>query len=302
LPRYPGDIVNVLLTGGSGFIGRNLLEYLGSRYAIVAPSSKELDLLDQRSVREFLRSGKFDVILHTATTRSNRRMGAATDLLDRNCRMYFNLAHDPSLFGKMLHLGSGAEYCRAGLPARVPETYFDTYIPTDPYGFSKYLCAKHAQTTDNIYVLRLFGVFGKYEDWDVRFISNACARVVKGLPIVIRQDVRFDYLYISELAELLSWYLEHAPRHRAYNVCRGQTYSLVELAGMVAEASGLNPEIIVRNQILAAEYSGDNARMLSEMGGFGFRQMSACVGELYQWYQANSDKIDVEQLTFDDSE
>jgi len=294
--------VKVLLTGGSGFIGRNLLEYLGPGTTIVAPTSKELDLLDQRAVREYLGLGQFDVILHAATARSNRRMGAAPDLLDRNCRMYFNLVHDPSLFGKMLHLGSGAEYGRAGLPARVTETYFDTYIPTDPYGFSKYLCTKHAYTTDNIYVLRLFGVFGKYEAWDVRFISNACARVVKGLPIVIRQDVRFDYLYISELAELLAWFLEHEPRHKAYNVCRGQTYSLVELAGMVAEASGSNPEIIVRNKTLAAEYSADNTRMLGEIGGFRFREMSACVRELYQWYKANADKIDVERLTFDDSE
>jgi GDP-L-fucose synthase len=294
--------VKVLLTGGSGFIGRNLLELLGPRYTMVAPTSAELNLLDQNSVHEYLRAGRFDVILHAATTRSNRRMGAAPDLLDRNCRMFFNLVHDRSLYGKMLHLGSAAEYCRAGLPARVSEDYFDTYIPTDAYGFSKYLCSKHAQTTDNLYVLRLFGVFGKYEAWDVRFISNACARVVKGLPIVIRQDVRFDYLYVSELAELLAWFLEHEPRHKAYNVCRGEVFPLLELAGMVAAASGRNPEIFVRNPGMGPEYSGDNARMLSETGGSWRRQMSACIRELYRWYEAHADQFGVEQLTFDDSE
>ena len=294
--------MRILLTGGSGFIGRNLLESLGSRYTMVAPTSAELNLLDQNSVRDYLRAGQFDVILHAATTRSNRRIGAAPDMLDRNCRMFFNLAHSRSLFGKLLHLGSGAEYCRAGLPAGVSEDYFDTYIPTDPYGFSKYICTKHAQTVDNIYVLRLFGVFGKYEAWDVRFISNACARVVKGLPIVIRQDVRFDYLHVSELAELLAWFLDHEPRHKTYNVCRGETFPLSELAGMVAAAAGCNPEIIVRNKTMGPEYSGDNTRMLSEIGGFRFRQMSACIRELYQWYQAHADGIGLEQLTFDDSE
>jgi GDP-L-fucose synthase len=192
--------VKVLLTGGSGFIGRNLAEYLGGRYSIVAPSSAELNLLDQECVAAYLRANHFDVVVHTATTRSNRRMGAAADMIDRNCRMFFNLAHNRSLFGKMLHFGSGAEYSRAELPPRVTESYFDTRIPIDPYGFSKYICTKYAATTDNIFVLRLFGVFGKYEAWDVRFISNACARAVKGLPIVIRQNVRFDYLYVSELA------------------------------------------------------------------------------------------------------
>jgi UDP-glucose 4-epimerase len=294
--------VRVLLTGGSGFIGRNLVESLGERYSIAAPASAELNLLDQDCVKEYLRAGQFDVVMHTATTRSNRRMGAAAELLDRNCRMYFNLAHCSSLFGKMLHFGSGAEYCRTGLPARVSESYFDTRIPTDPYGFSKYICTKHAGSTDNIFVLRLFGVFGKYEAWDVRFISNACARVVKGLPIVIRQNMKFDYLYVSELAGLVTWFLDHEPKQKAYNVCRGETYTLVELAEMVAAASGRNPDVIVRNQTLAPEYSADNTRMLDEMGGFHFRGMSESIRELYQWYEKNADRIGVDQLTFDESE
>jgi GDP-L-fucose synthase len=279
-----------------------MAEYLGERYSIVAPTSAELNLLDQDCVAEYLRAGCFDVVVHTATTRANRRMGAAADLLDRNCRMYFNLAHNPTLFGKMLHFGSGAEYSRAGLPAKVSESYFDARIPADPYGFSKYICSKHAATTDNIFVLRLFGVFGKYEAWDVRFVSNACARAVKGLPIVIRQNVRFDYLYVSDLAELLAWFIENEPHEKAYNVCRGESYSLLELAGMVAEASGSNPEIKVRNQTMGPEYSANPARMLDEMCGFRFREMSACIRELYDWYKAHADCIDVEQLRYDDSE
>jgi len=294
--------VKVLLTGGSGFIGRNLVEYLGGHYSIVAPSSAELNLLDQDCVAEYLRAGRYDVVVHTAPTRSNRRMGASTDMLDRNCRMFFNLAHNPSLFGKMLHFGSGAEYSRAELPPKVTESYFDTRIPTDPYGFSKYVCTKYAATTDNIFVLRLFGVFGKYEAWDVRFISNACARAVMGLPIVIRQNVRFDYLYVSELAGLLAWFLEHEPRQKTYNVCRGESYTLLELAKIVAAASSCNPEIIVRNKKLGAEYSADNSRMLQEIGGYGFRQMSDSIGELYHWYKAHKESISVDQLTFDDSE
>jgi GDP-L-fucose synthase len=294
--------VKVLITGGSGFIGRNLTEYLGDRYSITAPSSGELNLLDQDCVEEYLRAGQFDVVMHTATTRSNRRVGAAPEMLDRNCRMFFNLAHNNSLFGKLLHFGSGAEYCRTGLPARVSESYFDTRIPTDPYGFSKYICTKHAGSAENIFVLRLFGVFGKYEAWDVRFISNACARVVKGLPIVIRQNVKFDYLYVSELAGLVAWFVDHEPKQKSYNVCRGEAYTLLELAEMVAAASGRNPEIRVLNQTLAPEYSANNARLLDEIGGFHFRAMSDCIRELYRWYEENADCIDVDQLKFDEPE
>jgi GDP-L-fucose synthase len=292
-------MTKLLITGGSGFIGRNLVECLGDRYDISAPSSAELDLLDERSVRDFLFSRGFDVIVHAATTRSNRSLIAPPDMLDRNCRMFFNLARNQDLFGRMLHLGSGAEYSRECLPARVKETYFDTRVPRDAYGFSKYICAKYAESVDNIFVLRLFGVFGKYEAWEVRFISNACARVVKGLPIVIRQNVAFDYLFVEELARLTAWFIENGPRHKAYNVCRGRTFTLLELARMVAAASGRNPEIIVRNQGMGPEYSGDNTRMLDEIGGYKFREMRECVGELHAWYDAHASEIDAAQLKFD---
>ena len=126
--------MRILITGGSGFIGRNLAEQLGSRYEVLAPSSGELDLLNEQAVREYLSTHRFDVIVHAATTRSNRRLAAPPDLLDRNCRMFFNLVRNlvpkQERFGKMIHFGSGAEYDRVQLPALVPEDYFDTHVPS----------------------------------------------------------------------------------------------------------------------------------------------------------------------------
>jgi len=247
-----------LITGGSGFIGRNLAESLASRYAVSAPSSTELDLLDTTAVRDYLCTNHFDVILHAATTRSNRRVGAPPDMLDRNCRMFFNLIRNSGSFGKMIHFGSGAEYNRAGLPPRVLEDYFDTSVPADPYGFSKYICAKYIETSERVFNLRLFAVFGKYEDQTVRFLSNACCRALMGLPIVVRQDALFDYLYVNDLAGITSWFIEHEPHCKSYNVCSGESMALRALAGIVAEVSGCNPQVIIRTPGFAPEYAGDN--------------------------------------------
>ena len=292
--------MKILLTGGSGFIGRNLVEELRERYEIVAPASAELDLTDAVAVERFVRASHFDAVVHTATTRSNRRTGSPAEMLDRNLHMYFNLARCHPHYGRLIHFGSGAEYGRPGLPAQVKEDDFGLRVPADPYGFSKYICTTHALAAPRTTVLRLFGVFGRHEAWDVRFISNACARAVKGLPIVIRQDVRFDYLYAPELARLLPWFLEHEPKHAAYNVCLGRSYLLSELAAMVATASGTPTEIIIRKPGLAEEYGGDNHRMLAEIGGHRFRPMEECVRELYLWYKEQADKIDERQLRFDE--
>lgn len=292
--------MKLLLTGGSGFIGHNLVEYFSTNHVVSAPSSSELNLLDAAVVREYLCADHFDAIIHAATTRSNRRVSAPADMLDRNCRMFFNLVRNDGLFGKMIHFGSGAEYDRAGLPTRVREGYFDTRVPHDQYGFSKYICAKYIQRSERILNLRLFGVFGKYEDYTVRFISNACCRVLKGLPILIRQDVIFDYLSAGDLARITEWFLVHDPRYKTYNVCAGKGVRLSELATIVARVSGKDPKISIATPGMGLEYTGDNSLLLNEVGELEFTSMEESIADLYSWYEKNLDRIDLEQLRFDD--
>ena len=295
--------MRILITGGSGFIGRNLAEQLAGKYEVSAPSSAELDLLKEQEVRKYLNTHSFDVIVHAATTRSNRGLGAPADMLDRNCRMFFNLARNEGRFGKMIHFGSGAEYDKTGLPARVKEEYFDTRIPTDPYGFSKYICAKHIERSERLVELRLFAVFGQYEDYTVRFISNACCRALKGLPIVLRQDIVFDYLYIKDLVKLTMWFIENNARHKAYNVCSGRPVAISELARVIArvsaQVSGVDPGVSVLTEGVGAEYSADNSRMLAEMGGYQFWDLEGAIRDLYAWYERN-EEIDVDSLRFDE--
>jgi UDP-glucose 4-epimerase len=293
-------MMRLLITGGSGFIGRNLVEQLAGTYELLAPTSAELDLLNEQAVREYLSTHRLDVIVHAATTRANRRMGAPPDLLDRNCRMFFNLARNQGRFGKMIHFGSAAEYDRVQLPARVREDYFDTRVPRDAYGFSKYICAQHIERSDRIVDLRLFGVFGAYEDYTVRFISNACCRALKGLPIVLRQDIVFDYLYVKDLVKLTMWFIENNARHKAYNICTGQPVALTELARAIARVSGRNPNVSVLTEDMGHEYSADNSRMLTEIVGYRFWDLEGAIRDLYAWYERHQG-LDVESLKFDEN-
>ena len=294
--------MRILITGSSGFIGRNLAEQLAATYEVLAPSSTELDLLNAQDVRDYLAAHHCDAVVHSATTRSNRRITAPPELLDRNCRMFFNLARNHGRFGKLIHFGSGAEYDRTDLPSRVREDYCDTRVPADAYGFSKYICAKHIERSEGIVDLRLFGVFGPYEDYTVRFISNACCRLLKGLPIVMRQDVLFDYLYVNDLARITRWFIENDARHRTYNVCTGQPVALTELARIVADVSGRNPspKISVMRDRLAGEYTGDNSRLLAEIGEYHFCDLRGAISNLYGWYEQRESMLDPQSLRFDE--
>jgi len=291
--------MKVLVTGAGGFLGRNLAAGLSQQYDVFAPSHAELDLLDETAVRQYLEEHRFDAVVHAATVRANRRIGAPPALMQQNCRMFFNLARNPGTFGKLLFLSSGAVYDRRAPVARISETCFDCNVPSDAYGFSKYICAHHIAQSSNLYELRLFGIFGPYEDWEIRFLSNACCRAVHDLPVILKQNARFDYLDVADLAKITRWFLENRPRHQAYNVCTGRAIDLSALGRKVVHASGKNLSVVVRQPGLGDEYSGDNRRLLEELPGFQFRPMDDSINALYRWYLERKQEIDPERLHFD---
>jgi GDP-L-fucose synthase len=291
--------LRILITGGSGFIGRNLAEQFDRRHELVAPGRREVDLLDAPAVREYLERGRFDLVIHAATERSNRRLGCGAEMLERNCRMFFNLARNVHAFGRMFFLSSGAVYDRAQPMHRIAEDAFDAQVPAEPYGFSKYICAKAVDGMERVIELRLFAVFGPHEDWEVRFLSNACCRAVWDMPIVMRQDVLFDYLDVEDLGRILERLANKALRHRHYNVCSGRPVDLKTLAESVLTASGKNLGIEIRAEGFGREYSGDNARMLAEIADFRFCDLDGSIARMYRWYADRKGTIDPALLRFD---
>lgn len=65
--------VQILLTGGSGLLGRELLRLDDS---LVAPSHEELDITDAKSVAEYVATRRPDAILHAAAVTDNREVEA----------------------------------------------------------------------------------------------------------------------------------------------------------------------------------------------------------------------------------
>jgi UDP-glucose 4-epimerase len=291
--------MNVLLTGGSGFIGRNIIECLGTKYDILAPRHKELELFDEEAVRKFFREHDIDFVIHAAVKPGHRNAKDPTRLLDANTRMFFNIIRNSDRFGRMIFLGSGAVYDMRHYKAKMREEYFDTHIPADEHGFSKYIIAKYAQSQDNVVKLRLFGVFGKYEDYSIRFISNAICKTLFDLPITIRQNRRFDYLYIDDLMPVLEHFIDNEGKHKAYNVAPDHTIDLHSIAETVRARSGKDLPIIVREPGLGAEYSGDNSRLRREIPGIRFTPMEEAIDHLYGWYSDNIHMIDREKLLVD---
>lgn len=292
----------ILLVGGSGFIGRNLKEFLLNKkdsYDVYSPKSTEFDVSDEQAVKEQLEEEYYDVIIHAGIY--NPRVDAAKDSskeLDKNLRMFFNFERYQSLYGKMLYFGSGAEFDKREEISKINEGDAGNGIPTTDYGFYKYIINRSIQHGKNICNLRIFGLFGKYENWKKAFISGACCKALKGLPITIRQNVYFDYLYVDDFCKIVNWFIENDVKYRDYNVTSGRRIDLLTLANMVRKVSGKELPIYVCQEGLAKEYSASNQRLLGEMGGFSFTPIEDAIRDLYTWYQNNESQIDMYSLLY----
>lgn len=287
----------ILLTGANGFIGRNLSEKLKDKYTVYASNRKELDLFETKSVCDYLERNQFDIIIHTANVNTtHNKENSKYDSLDGNLRMFFNLVKCNDLYDKMYYFGSGAEYGMKHYIPDMQEEYFGTHIPQDPYGFSKYIMSKSCNENSNIYDLRLFGVYGKYEEYERRFISNAICRALAGKDITIQKNVYFDYLYVNDLADIMKWFVENEPEHRHYNVCRGTKIDLYSLAVMVRRILDIDCDILVAEEGWKPEYTGDNSRLICEMREYDFTSFEQSIGELCEWYKAHWEEIDKERI------
>lgn len=293
---------SILLLGSNGFIGKNLYEYLSlekSKYIIYAPDSTKLDISDELAVETELNNKFYDVIIHSAVYNPRTdNLKKENSELEKNLRMFYNFEKNQHLFGKMIYFGSGAEYDKRKTIVNISETDFDKSIPGGIYGLYKYIIQKSIINSANIYNLRVFGLFGKYENWKQTFISGACCKAVKGIPITIKQDLYFDYLFIEDFCNIVKWFIDHTPSKKHYNIVSGSKIKLTEIAKIVLQVSKKELPIFIAYEGLGKEYTADNSRLLEEIGDFEFTSIYNAISKLYHWYENQKDEIDTYPLLY----
>lgn len=294
--------MKILLTGGSGFVGRNVKEYLLQRgYHVYAPSSLVLNCLDEKSVFEHLSTNYYDIVLHFAVYGDGiDKTKDGTKVLEYNLRIFANFAKFSQLYGRMIYTGSGAEYDKRYSIEMVKEEDLSTHtIPIDQYGLMKYMVNQTIEESRNIYNLRLFGIFGKYEYWKTKFISNLCCKALKGLPLSLRKNCYFDYIWIDDFCKMLEEFMNlKQPKYHVYNAVRGKKTDLLSLAKIVNEVSDNRQNIVVCQEGYANEYTASNERIMREIPDVKFTDLKESISQLYAWYEQHEDEIDIYSLIY----
>lgn len=275
----------VLLTGGSGFVGRSIMPILCQYgYDVSAPSRKELDVVNDVNVEEYLSEHSFDILVHCAqiSPLNNVEKDKKENILEYTLRGFYNLVKYADKFERVFYTGSGAEYNKRFDITAVKEETIGKHIPADAYGFAKYILNGYARGSSNIFNMRLFGIFGP-TDCKSKFIRDAIDCCLDQQAVTIRQDCRFDYLYVDDLAHILAYFFENQPLYHDYNICSGVHYALSEIAQIVSEQMHNKQIPKIAKTGWNKEYTGNNERLKKELRDFSFTSIEEGIAKQIAW-------------------
>lgn len=251
----------IFFTGGNSNVGRGVIPLLKrDGYEVVAPSSKELNLIDNKSVREYFNKNGFeyDAIVHAAVLGGRRFKKDDLLIYFDNMRMFENIFSYSDKVDRFIHFNSGASLYGSGL------------IPNDPYGFSKYCMAR--STYDNVggINLNIFASFGP-EDNDQRFLTTAIENYIKKEPIIIFQDRLFDFIYVKDLYKILKYTLDSSLypieiMPKDINCVYDRKFYLSDIAEMINGLDSHEVPIIIENKKRGEPYCGSFSIDLNYIG------------------------------------
>ena len=272
---------NILLTGSGGFIGKHLKNQLSGKFNLFTPRSYQLNLLDKDDVKQYVEDNNIEYIIHSASCGVRISPDATIDEVAKpNIEMFKNLSELTSKDRPMITIGSGAEYDKSRPLCKIKESDFGKSIPKDPYGYSKYLISKMIEEKENILNLRLFGIYGLGEDKS-RVTSCIVNSNIAKEPIILNQNVKFDFIYIDDFCRIVEYFLNNSTNEKFINVSPTESIEIIDLAKIVNDFSDYKSEIIVKNPGMNREYTGDNAKLLSIIKDFSFTSYKEGMKKFY---------------------
>ena len=264
----------LFITGGTGFIGKWLLESLlwandrldlkisatvltrdPDRFAAGSPhlaSHSAVELLQGSAPSFEFPRGEFPFVIHAATERAFAADAAhPTSTFDLDVAATRRVLEFAGQHGarRLLFTSSGAVYGRQPSDlTHIPENYAGAPDSTDPgtaYGQSKrvseFLCTMYGrQYGFDAPIARLFAFVGPHLPLDENFaVGNFIRDALEGGPIRVKGDGTpyRSYLYAADMAAWLWTILVRGEPARPYNVGSGDAVTIAELASVVEKAA-----------------------------------------------------------------
>ncbi len=257
--------MKILITGGSGFIGKTFIKNYRKKFDIVAPTREQMDLTNVRAIEDLFQKHDFDAVVHLAgmDEQGNNAALEADNLIMFKNIQYMSIVHGVK---KLITVGEGVEFDRSRPIVDFTEAMFGKSIPTDGYGLGRYLISLLASKDKITTVLRVFDVYGAGggQSRPINAIVSAGSRGKK--QIVIDRDKTVSAVSVDDAARVIYEFLRKDYPKGDYNLVAADKMSYVEIAKTVkrlVKKDGGNIDIVVKREGMANEYTANNEKLVS---------------------------------------
>lgn len=252
-----------LITGGAGFIGSHIAEYLVKRGDTViildnfntgkVENLKKIidkveviegDIRDKEKLYNVIKN--IDGIFHQAALASVQDSFTKPDeyfeVNVKGTENIFQIAQKLNL--KVVYASSSSVY---GNPERIPIKEADPKNPFNPYAETKLedekLAEKYAKNGLRVIGLRYFNVFGERQSKEYAGVVKLfLERIAEKLPPKINGEgtQTRDFVFVEDVVKANVMSMESDITHTFFNVGTGTNISVLELANIIIDTSGLD--------------------------------------------------------------
>ena len=304
----------ILVTGATGFVGRNLMEAFAARGYdnVTGVSSRDYDLLEQSEVRRMFRELQPEVVVHLAALSGGIKtnMERPAEFYYRNMLMQTMVMHEAWQSGvrKYLTCMGGCSY-PSDAPSPINEReMWNGYPQPESAGYSmaKKMNLVQAATYRTQYgfnaVVTVPGnLYGPYDNYNLNDSHVIPALIRKVYEATQRGDTEIvawgtgrpvrDFVYSRDVAEALIVTLETYDGDEFFNISSGTQTTIKELYDTVTELMGFEGEVRWDTSRPDGQmYKGFDVSRMKELIGYECRTpLREGLAETIAWFKANYD-------------
>lgn len=300
----------MLVTGASGFIGRNLAAALRGIYGeerILTPTSRELNLLDLQAVENYFNNHDIQTVYHMAARHAGVGSGINQELLflETNLMLNYNivLVSRKHNVNKIITLGSSCTYSTQ-LPFAAKETDLWNQRSENTYGTCKQVLLEHLQTQKDmnwVYLIppNLYGPGDHFGETGTHFIPATVQKFQKAKDekkgsIVIWGDGKQtrDFLYLDDILKALIEALTTEKYDKQpINIATGKQVSILKITELIRKYMRLEDIEICCDTTKPAGLRTreiDNSLFISKNPEYRFVQIEEGIYKTIDWYFKNN--------------
>lgn len=238
--------MNILITGGNGFIGSNLLSKLQQKnYKVLNLSYRDSFPIDIQNIIDF----KPKVIIHCGWHGGNNYSDSnSLDQYHKNIPNSIKLLETASIIktvDSFIGIGSSFEY--GNKKCKFEESFSEESI--DFYGISKTFFKNYSKIYCSLNKINWTWIRPVYtygpNDVKTRLIPRTIIKMLKN-----EKQIKFnscesivDYLYIEDFAEAVYEIIKQN-KNGVFNICSGNEYKVKDIILMIAKIMNYNEEIL----------------------------------------------------------